>query len=148
MKTLMKSAVLAAVMLTVIGCVHLPIMREQEEKPSNEAIAELIFLLEAISYHREYQKYIFDCSNMSAFLYDYLSQKGYKCKIMAGWKPLWRWHSWLVAEKNGKKFWIESIRKEIVCTHYFEWYFVAYSGSLEMIKKISERIGFSYEWKY
>ncbi|MDP3051933.1 MAG: hypothetical protein Q8N42_00310 [bacterium] len=149
MKTLkMEFAVLAAVMLMIAGCVHLPITREQEEKPSDEAIAELTLLLEAIPHSWQYQKHVFDCSNMSAFLYDYLSQKGYKCRIMTSWKPLWRWHTWLVAEKKGKKFWIESTKKEIVCTHYFEWHFIAYSGSLEMIKKISKIIGFSDEWKY
>ena len=143
-----KSVFLTVIALMIVGCVHLPIIINEEEKPSIHAIAELTLLLEEVSRSWEYEKYIFDCSNMSAFLYDYLSKKGYKCKIMMGWKPLWRWHVWLVAEKDGKKFWIESIGRKVACTHNFEWYFVFYSGSLETIKEIFNSIGFSYEWKY
>ena len=149
MKTLkIKSAVLMVIMLMAVGCVHLPIIINEEENPDSEAVAELTKLLDGISYPGEYKFGFFDCSNESALLYDYLSQKGYKCKIMVGWKPLWRWHSWLIAEKNGKKFWIESTKKEIVCTHSFAEYLIVYAGSLEIIKKISIITGSSREWKY
>ena len=143
-----KSVFLTVIALMIVGCVHLPIIINEEEKPSIHAIAELTLFLEEVSRSWEYEKYIFDCSNMSAFLYDYLSKKGYKCKIMMGWKPLWRWHVWLVAEKDGKNFWIESVYKEIACIHSFGGYLVLYSGSLKKVKKFFEIINFSHEWKY
>jgi len=146
----LKAAALIPAIFILLSCVHLPAI-SGNEKPDAEATAELNKILEEVSYPRDYELGVFDCSNQSAFLYDYLALKEYNCKIMIGWKLWWRWHSWLIAEKDGKEFWIEPTRKEIVCAHYYEWYFTAYRGSLQGIRKIAKIFNIispSKEWEY
>jgi hypothetical protein len=142
---------LAAILIN--GCVHFK--ARPDKAPDRNAIAELNDLLRKIPRSWEYKYGVFDCSNMSAFLCDYLSQKGYKCEIMVGWRPLWNWHAWLVAEKDGWQFWIEPTGPEVVCRHRFKNYIVALSGSLEEIKQFvkknktfSKIFGLLHEWDY
>ncbi len=121
------------------------------ERPDASAAAELHKIIREISRPWEYELGVFDCSNQAAFLYDYLSLKGYKCEIFIGWRPWWRWHSWLIAEKDGKKFWIEVTLKEIVSADYYREYLIVYRGSLSAIKKLSKAFIFfdySREWEF
>ena len=37
----------------------------------------------------EYERGVFDCSNMAKMLYDFLTEKGYRCYIVAVWNNSW-----------------------------------------------------------
>jgi hypothetical protein len=138
----------------VAGCVHLAV--KADEKPDIDETSKLQNFLDEISYqgHWEYYLGTFDCSNMTALLYDFLTEKGYKCKIIFGINPsslfvAYGWHVWLIAEKNGKKFWIEPIWKSIVSPDNFKNYTIKIClGSLKRAKRLSRIIGLSHEWDY
>ncbi len=130
------------------GCVHSPL--KPDEKPTPEMTASLQELLNDVSYGGWiYEMGIFDCSNESAFLYDYLTEKGYQCEIVVG-IPYYFWrlagwargiHVWLIVKKEGKKFLVEATFKEVVCEDFYQnkGYFIQISfKSLKTAKKISK----------
>lgn len=136
------------------GCVHSAI--KSAEIPDIDEYLRLQNILDGISYRGcwEYQLGVFDCSNQTALLHDFLTAKGYECNIVLGINPSLLfygrgWHVWLIAEKNGKKFWIESVIKKIVSFDDFEHYTVKINlGSLKRAKKLSRLIRLSYNWDY
>ncbi|MDP3051910.1 MAG: hypothetical protein Q8N42_00185 [bacterium] len=134
--------------LFLSGCAHSPL--KPDEKPTPEMTTSLQELLDNASYGgRTYEMGIFDCSNESALLYDYLTEKGYQCEIVVG-IPYYFWrlagwvcdiHVWLIVKKDGKKFWVDPTFKEVVCEDFYqnEGYFVQITlGSLKNAKKISK----------
>lgn len=133
------------------GCAHLEV--KPEEIPSADEIAELQKVLDEISYRGcwDYQLEVFDCSNQSAFLYNMLMIEGYKSNIIFGINPSSLslpegWHAWLIASKNGKKFWIEPTVKGVVTPDNYRRYAVKIRlGSLKRAKRIT-RIIFIIDW--
>lgn len=152
MKRLFLTALVCFLFLTIY--VHLEKRSEEKpdaEKPDAAAILELQKLLDSISYRSwEFQEDVFDCSNESAFLYDFLTGHDYKCEIVMGFN--WRilpGHSWVIAKKGGKKFWIESTKKKIVPLASFGTYIIRlHFSSLGKLQDFYNRIGFPHEWDY
>jgi hypothetical protein len=131
----------------IVSCASLEI--KQSERPDIETIIEFEKILREISQPWEYEKNVFDCTNQTAYLYDYLTQKGYACKIIVGWKLLWKWHAWLIAEKDGKKFLVESVYRISVSPDYFKDCIIRIRfNSLEKAKKVYKLFGSLGEWDY
>jgi len=124
---------------------------KKENWPSIEEILELENILNKVDYGRKYKENVFDCSNQTAFLYDFLTKKGYKCKIMFGSTLLAgdKNHVWLVVEKNRKIFFVESTLKKIIHPYYLKIYILRIEfDSLEEAKGSILFLGTSNEWKY
>ena len=143
------SAVLFLFFSALTGCVHLAINPDlslkPEEMPTAEEIGELNSLLDTVVYSRQYEMDVFDCSNMTAFMYDFLTARNYKCVIISGTTSLWRLlfggelgrgHDWIIAEKNGKKFWVEATSRSIAPSNWYDEYFwQLHFNSLKEAKK-------------
>lgn len=142
------------VILVASGCSHL--FFNNSNGPTPEARQELQALLNSVSFEPyANKKSIFDCSNATAVLFDFLSSHGYQSKIMTGMgleiskNSIFVFHAWLIVEKNGVKFWIESWNKEIVPPAYFNKYFLRLSfNSIEDAKEWSDFLGIGDEWNY
>lgn len=145
------------------GCVHLVIKPDLslklEEVPDQKAIEELNLLLDAVVYPRQYEMNVFDCSNMTACMCDFLTAKNYRCVIVLGTNSLWRLlfgdelgrgHVWIIAEKNGKKFWVESTTRATAASFsYGEYFWQLHFNSLKELKKFWERWHLPKgEWDY
>ncbi len=132
---------------------HRPV--KDSELPTLKMVRELEMLLEKAPYKEtDYEMGIFDCSNEAAMTYDFLTANGYKCVIMIGIMIEWKWfpvsfHSWLIAEKDGKKLWVEPVSKEVLHQKYYKDYIIlAHFRSLKLLQKISKIFFFPKEWKY
>ncbi len=142
------------VLFLIAACVYSAL--KPDEKTDINEYQKLQSILDKISYRGcwDYQLGVFDCSNQTAFLYNFLTAEKYKCKIIFGISlssifTASGWHVWLIAEKNGKKFWVESTTKQIVFPDAFKYYDVKIClGSLKQAKKLSRLIGLSNQWDY
>ena len=140
--------ILAVLIFFAAGCVYMN--TRKGEKPTVKMKAELQTLLNSVSYSpHSNERSVFDCSNKTAYLYDFLTRRGYNCTIMTGANSANEWHAWLIAEKKGKKFWIESTLKLIVWPGYFQEYTLRFSfRSLKEVKRLAAIIGFGGDWDY
>lgn len=138
----------------ITACVHLAL--KPDEKANVDESQKLQNILDEISYRGcwEYQLGVFDCSNQTALLYNLLTMDGYKCEIIFGinFSSIFTssgWHVWLIAEKTGKRFWVESVTKQIVSPDAFKHYIIQIRlGSLKQAKRLSRIIGLSHQWDY
>lgn len=155
MKRLFLSAVICILFLSG-GCAGINLNVKDTEKRAEEKM-KLIKILDEISYPRSFEENVFDCSNQTALLYDFLTQKGYKCTIIAGWTFLSFFgfttdgaHAWLAAEKNGEKFWVSPIGKTVVPFESYQKYWIRlYFYSLKEAKEHSKIMGWGFkEWEY
>ena len=128
---------------------------KDEELPTYKMVTELTELLEDAPYEiSDYRIGVFDCSNESALLYDFLTARGYHSTVVIGVWFEWKWfpvilHSWIIVEKKGKKIWVEASRKEVVYQGYFRDYFVlAHFKSLLMLRILTMLFFFPNEWNY
>ncbi|MCF7835984.1 MAG: hypothetical protein K9M15_02590 [Candidatus Marinimicrobia bacterium] len=124
---------------------------KKENYPSDQERKELEYILKHLDYGRPYKEGVFDCSNQSALLYDFLSARDYKCKIIVGFEQLIGGvrHAWVVAEKNGKIFIIEPVYKCLVTTNRYKGYTLQIEfDSLENLRSFCSFFGFENEWKY
>lgn len=158
--------VLSLILLLFAGCAHLAInpgfSLKPEEAPAKEEIEELNALLDAVVYPRKYEVGVFDCSNMTAYMYDFLTGKNYKCTIVLGTTSLWRLifgdelvgrdHAWLIVQKNGKKFLVESTSRVIGTPDWYDDYFWQLRfNSLKELKRFWRRKRWHLprgEWDY
>ncbi len=150
MKKLLILAFCVAFLAACAGCVYTAI--NKEEIPTPEMVGELTMILDEISYGRYYEVNVFDCSNQTAFLYDVLTTKGYRCEIMMGAVSIWKiggGHAWLIAEKEGKKFWIEPTMRKIVQPDFYDEFPVRICVySLKFLRVLFIIFGYPYEWDY
>ncbi len=122
----------------ILSCSCLPLVKENELKPSAEEmpdaemIQELDELLTSISYPKKYEMDVFDCSNETAYMYDFLTGRGYECDIILGAESIrklifgstiGRGHAWIIAKKYSKKFWIEATSKIVSPMSWYDDYF-------------------------
>ena len=135
----MKRLVFVSVVLIFLlsaGCSHLAIKPDlslrPEEVPDKNETEELNSLLDTVVYSKQYELDVFDCSNMTACVYDFLTARNYKCVIILGTNSLWRLifggelgrgHAWIIAKKNGKKFWVEATSRSIAPSDWYDEYF-------------------------
>ncbi len=144
----------------VCGCAHLKI--KPEETPAFEERVQLNVLLSEVSYP-EHKYDVYDCSNMSAYLYDFLTARGYRCVLYLGALNPGQLifgdaygdhgHAWLSAEKNGKIFFVESTIKIVMPPDWYDHYSLRLRfDSLDAVKKFWKRTGlslfFKNEWEY
>lgn len=136
MKRFFLLFVVVFLLFQLSACAHLKIKPDMwfvpEETPDKRMIEELNGLLNAVSYPKKYELDVFDCSNMSAYMHDFLTARGYKCAIFLGTTSLrrlifgkgdfGRGHAWLLAEKHGKKFWVEATARLIAPPDWYEPY--------------------------
>lgn len=152
MRKLFLSGLLLALLLSA-GCVHLA--ARPEEKPDFGAVWELGRLLGGISYRDwKYERQVFDCTNMSAYLYEYLTVRGYDCKIVVGAVYPWGFltgqcHAWLIVRKDGQKFLVEPVEKRPASPADFRKYLFRFGfDSLEEARKFYRIFGQEGEWAY
>ncbi len=122
----------------LFACSYLPLVKKDELKSSPEEIPdaemtqELNELLAGVSYPRKYEIDFFDCSNETAYMYDFLTGRRYECEIILGSESIrrlifggerGRGHAWIIAKKHGKKFWVESTAKVVYMTLWYDDYF-------------------------
>lgn len=156
----------ALVFVLAISCAHLRINPDwsspKDEIPTKNEIDELNALLQTVSFPQELEMNVFDCSNSTAYMYDFLTAKGYKCTIATGVESLWRLifggplgrgHAWLIAEKNGKKFIVESTTRIVADPRdYKEYFWQMRFDSPEEAKNFWKNWGLSEgspgEWDY
>ncbi len=128
---------------------------KDRELPTLKMMKELTELLENAPYQiSDYSDDVFDCSNESALLHDFLTAHGYNCTIAIGLWFEWRWfpftfHAWIIVEKEGKKMWVEASEKEVFYQGYFRDYFVlTHFKSLLILRILSILCFLPNEWKY
>lgn len=148
-------ACIILLLLFNFACAHLTFNftasgAENPDTPAAQKLSEI--LNDEIFYPREYERGVFDCSNESALLHDFLEKKGYDCEIVSGLKlekddiDL---HAWLIARKDGKIFLIEATTKRIVSCHYYKNYLILLRcRSLKFLKFLSSIIGLNSDWAY
>ncbi len=150
MKKLLILAFCAVFLVVWAGCTYVVI--NKEEIPTPEMALELTAILNGISYGRYYEEGVFDCSNQTAFLYDVLTTKGYKCEIMMATFSIWTigsGHAWLIAGKEDKKFWIEAVMKKIVQPDFYDEFPVRICVySLKFLRVLFAIFGYPHEWDY
>jgi hypothetical protein len=129
---------------------------------SEDTAWELYKILSDVDFSgRKYEKYNFDCTNMSAYLFDYLREKGYECTIIVGFRNFFDIfktfsdegrHAWIIAEKNGNFFVVEStsleIKKPDDLSCYEEYRIRFYFKSLFFLRFITSLAGKPDEWAY
>jgi len=128
---------------------------KDEELPTYKMVQKLDALLNRAPYNPDdYKSGIFDCSNESALLYDFLTAHGYNCTAVIGVKfdrKLFSvvFHAWVIAEKEGKKMRVDASMKEVMYQKYFKNYFVlAHFKSLLMLQILATLCFFPNEWNY
>ncbi|MBU1092055.1 hypothetical protein KKA27_04310 [Patescibacteria group bacterium] len=147
--SLRKTVLLFIGLFFVTNCASLKV--KKENIPDKKAVLELIKILDKVDYKRKTKLGFFDCSNQSALLYDLLTQKGYKCKIMVGAKFVIddESHAWIVAEKDKKVFFVEPTLKRIANPHYYEKFIIRVQfETLKEVRELFSTFGFSDEWEY
>jgi hypothetical protein len=150
------------------GCVYLKHdardfdFHEYKAQYKEDAVRELEDVLSGVNFDgRSYERGFFDCSNMSAYLFDYLQTKGYECAIVVGVRKFFDifkvfsdegGHSWIIVEKNGCVFFVESTRLGVISPDnlifYSEYIFRFYFKSLRFLKFITTLVGNPREWEY
>ena len=128
---------------------------KDEELPSLKMVNELTELVAKAPYKMgDYEWGVFDCSNESALIHDFLTAHGYHCTIVIGVRFEWEWfsvvlHAWIIAEKNGKKMWVNASGKDVVYQGYYEDYFVlAHFKSLLKLQILATLFFLPHEWEY
>jgi len=116
-----------------------------KERPTEKEINELQSFIDIAPYDNNvYKPWLNDCSNQSAALFGFLSDKGYKCTLVVGAR-FDMVHVWLIARKNKKKFFIQAVDKKIGDASDFSSYFLRlHFNSLKTARFFSELIFFSY----
>lgn len=147
-------------LLLLAVCLALTVAGDSRPVPNFQEIPlemywELGDILKGINYREwKHEANVFDCSNQTAYLYDYLTARGYECEIMGGTDSLWNFlkgesHVWLIASRGGKRFWIDPVVKSIVAPSYYDEYFIkVHLGYLKTAKILFAIIGFPREWDY
>ncbi len=156
----MKRLILSLIIFTfVFACItyfwRLNSPVKDKEMPTYKMVQEMDALLNRAPYNPDdYKSGVFDCSNEVALVYDFLESKGYHCTIVIGawferkWFPVIL-HSWIIVEREGKKIWVETSRKEVVYQEYFESCFVlAHFKSLLILRILATLCFLPNEWKY
>jgi len=156
-KTAFVIWILLVVFLFLSSCGHATRYLVGKNEGDEKMKEMLIMELNHVSFPHAYILNFYDCSNMTAFLYVYLTQRGYKCTIITGAKSLsglfnGDGHAWLVVEKDGKKFVVDSVEKTVVSVAYhnkYKWQVVWRSLKiLQSLEPIFNFFGFENEWAY
>lgn len=153
--------ILIAFFLTAGACCPYYFVNKAGETDAADLAAELQKILDQTKFYPYSDKRsVFDCSNSTALLYDILTAKGYRCEIITGIDSFMFFirvfdgnvdngHAWLIAEKEGHKFWIESTLKMIMPPSFFRKYFVRLRfETLEDARYFFKLLGCEDEWAY
>ncbi len=98
------------------------------DKPNTQrfGVDNLMEELESFNKSRPYLAYVYDCSEMSAYLERYLENEGWNATIVAG-----RNHAWLLVEtSDGEYTPVEATTKEVIQSdnqHYEEYFNYAHA---------------------
>ncbi len=154
-KIILLFIIFAIIFAGVIYFWHLNLPVKNAELPTLKMVNELTELLLNAPYEiDDYKIGVFDCSNESALMHDFLTAHGYNCTIVIGAWFEWRWfpvifHAWIIVEKDGKKMWIDATLKQVAYQEYFNDYFVlAHFKSLLMLRTFAVLCFFPNEWSY
>jgi len=101
---------------------------------------QLIKDIKACPYNiSDYEQGVFDCSNMAKMLYDYLTEKGYRCCIIAVWNNSWGiGHALLFVEGYA----IEPTAKD------FAWWYYYGIFKIDKMEYLNEEELRGREWIY
>lgn len=87
----------------------------------------------------EYERNVFDCSNMAKMLYDYLTEKGYNCVVVAVWNnSLNIAHAFLFVDGYA----IEPTAKD------FAWWFYYKSFKIDKMEYLDGERLYGRAWEY
>lgn len=153
----MKKSIILTLLLALIAmflsCATLRVSKDQ--RPSEKEAKELQAILDTISYGKKFEMDVFDCSNMSAYVFDFLTKKDYKCSIINGYDSRFsifkrgNWHGWVEARKNGKIFYVETTAKKVVKSEFYDYFHLKFRfDSLEQLRKLTKIFGREKEWEY
>lgn len=147
---------LSILMFVFWGCATLYVAKNRS--PSEEETKNLQAILDTISFEEQQEYFlVFDCSNKSAYVFDFLNQMGYECSIIVGCRsPIFfnidgssSWHAWVEAKKNNKIFYVESTTKKVVDPGCFDQHIWKFRfSSLNILRKLAKLGGLKDEWEY
>jgi hypothetical protein len=98
---------------------------------------------------KDYKLHVFDCSNMSALMIDYLTEKGYSVKLIVVVAPKFS-HAFVLVIIDGNDYYVESTSKRVftVLTDSYlgDWWI--YKNQYEFFKEYKTFDRWCQEWCY